>query len=291
MYNCDRVKRPSQSAMLFRTKCSNLKIFMRFLRRKILPVMTVNFTKFLHFAKCNNFIKKCAFTLAEVLITLGIIGVVAAITLSIVINNHKEKVTVTRLKHAYSILSQAFNRIVPEDGTPDEWGMTGMNSQSHVIMANKFVPYFKIIENCVGKSDTFVKNNCTKVFYSKNAYSSFVIQNGTTIVFRNYNEACTSKYGSVKDVCGEIIVDTNGVSFPNKPGVDVFVFYIYKNGIIPKGTKGDFLTFKRMCDITNSNPISGFTQMTACAAWVIYNENLDYLHCNDLNWDVKIRCK
>ena len=34
---------------------------------------------------------KCAFTLAEVLITLGIIGVVAALTLPSVINNFREK--------------------------------------------------------------------------------------------------------------------------------------------------------------------------------------------------------
>ena len=49
-----------------------------------------------------------AFTLAEVLITLGIIGVVAAMTMPVLIQNHQEKVTVTRLKKAYSILSQAY---------------------------------------------------------------------------------------------------------------------------------------------------------------------------------------
>lgn len=48
-----------------------------------------------------------AFTLAEVLITLGIIGVVAALTLPSLIQNHKEKVTIVRLKQAYSLFSTA----------------------------------------------------------------------------------------------------------------------------------------------------------------------------------------
>ena len=48
-----------------------------------------------------------AFTLAEVLITLGIIGVVASLTMPSVISNQNEKKTVTRVKKAYSTLQQA----------------------------------------------------------------------------------------------------------------------------------------------------------------------------------------
>ena len=61
------------------------------------------------------------FTLAEVLITLGIIGVVAAMTMPSLIANHQEKVTVTKVKKVYSILSQAYLIAVEEYGTPDEW--------------------------------------------------------------------------------------------------------------------------------------------------------------------------
>jgi len=46
--------------------------------------------------------RKQAFTLAEVLITLGIIGVVAAMTLPVLIQKHQKKATVTKLKKAYS---------------------------------------------------------------------------------------------------------------------------------------------------------------------------------------------
>ena len=42
-----------------------------------------------------------------------------------------------------------------------------------------------------------------------------------------------------------------------------------------------------LCNIENKNILNGYT----CAAWIIYNENMDYLHCNDLSWDGKKRCK
>ena len=51
--------------------------------------------------------KRPAFTLAEVLITLGIIGVVAAMTMPSVITNYQKKQTAAQLKKAYSIVSQA----------------------------------------------------------------------------------------------------------------------------------------------------------------------------------------
>ena len=53
-----------------------------------------------HIATCGNN-KKFAFTLAEVLITLGIIGVVAAMTMPSLIANYKKKQAVTQLKATY----------------------------------------------------------------------------------------------------------------------------------------------------------------------------------------------
>lgn len=64
---------------------------------------------------------KKAFTLAEVLITLGIIGVVAALTLPTLIEEHQKKVTVTRLKAFNSIMSQAFQAAKLEYGDWENW--------------------------------------------------------------------------------------------------------------------------------------------------------------------------
>ena len=65
--------------------------------------------------------RKTAFTLAEVLITLGIIGVVAALVMPGLIAKHNERQTVVRLKHTYSILSQAITNMIAEYGNLNIW--------------------------------------------------------------------------------------------------------------------------------------------------------------------------
>ena len=57
-----------------------------------------------------------AFTLAEVLITLVIIGVIAAMTIPTLMNNTNNQELVSRLKKTYSELSQATNRIIADEG-------------------------------------------------------------------------------------------------------------------------------------------------------------------------------
>ncbi|MDR1168495.1 MAG: type II secretion system GspH family protein [Heliobacteriaceae bacterium] len=64
---------------------------------------------------------KKGFTLAEVLITLGIIGVVAALTMPALISNHRKTVVVTRLQKFYSIINQAVKLSEAENGPAEDW--------------------------------------------------------------------------------------------------------------------------------------------------------------------------
>ncbi len=59
---------------------------------------------------------KKAFTLAEVLITLTIIGIVAAMTIPTLMSKYKDQATVTKLKKAQSIISNAFSIANTKDG-------------------------------------------------------------------------------------------------------------------------------------------------------------------------------
>ena len=46
-------------------------------------------------------------------------------------------------------------------------------------------------------------------------------------------------------------------------------------------------TFELTCNLTSSSTANGY----GCAAWVMYNENMDYLYCNDLSWNGKHKCR
>ena len=64
---------------------------------------------------------KIGFTLAELLITLGIIGVVAAMTMPALIQNHRNRVVETRLEKFYSAMNQAVILSEVDNGDKKEW--------------------------------------------------------------------------------------------------------------------------------------------------------------------------
>ena len=87
--------------------------------------------------------RKAAFTLAEVLITLGIIGVVAAMTMPTLIMQHQKKVFVTRVKQTYSIVSNALLSSVADNGAPNTWNF----GDDVVVSGNEGVDQLNSPEN------------------------------------------------------------------------------------------------------------------------------------------------
>lgn len=223
-------------------------------------------------------------------------------TLPSIIQDKQAKERVAQLKKVYSILSQAHMQAVSEKGTPDEWGMKGMyDKESHYIFATTLRPYLKLSKDCIDMQESKVYKECDPEDLSSfvNARSVILID-GTRLTFRIYNGMCTSNYsgtsGSValQNTCGGIRVDLNGKKGPNKNGEDRFRFYFTKSGIIPYGIKNSSIEFEKACNKKIENPYPDYSSdsnMYACAAWVLYNENMDYLHCDDLSWGKKTRCK
>ncbi len=91
---------------------------------------------------------KRAFTLAEVLITLGIIGIVAALTMPAVIGNYKKRVVVTRLKHFSSMWKQAIRMAEVEHGETKYWdGFTNEDPDAMLESYNKYLAkYIKTVD-------------------------------------------------------------------------------------------------------------------------------------------------
>lgn len=79
------------------------------------------------------------FTLAEVLITLGIIGVVATLTIPHLVRDYKDKATVTHLKKAYSVMGQAWQMATLKYGEFQDWGLV---SGDEDILVDRIAPFF-----------------------------------------------------------------------------------------------------------------------------------------------------
>ena len=259
------------------------KVYSLFTSHHSLIFNDMNFSRFTsHFS-----LKKAAFTLAEVLITLGIIGVVAAMTMPSLIQNYQEKATVTKLKKCYSLVSQAYVSILNDEGGSDT-----LQAGDDLEMMEKFGKYLKYQKTCGRNKGCFP--NVTYKSVTGNGYSKWeddttdrsraILTDGTLIMF---NKSAMWGGNEGNYLYAQIYVDINGFKGPNQLGRDFFYFYISPEKIVPAGAKA----------LEEKNEDQKFTKNCiqqngyACAAWVIYNENMDYLHCKDLSWDGKHSCK
>ena len=169
-----------------------------------------NVTVFSPFTSHFSLTQPPAFTLAEVLITLGIIGIVAAMTLPSLVGKYQKKVTVERLKKVYTVLSQAVLMSVKDHEAIEYWNFE-LSSQE--FMDTYLKPYFQNIASEITSSDT-----------AKNS-KKYALADGTTFsgwMFKNPNPAnhdITTFY--------RLEVDINGEQKPNLAGRDIFYYYIF----------------------------------------------------------------
>lgn len=137
---------------------------------------------------CMNTKRNPGFTLAEVLITLGIIGVVAAMTLPTLVAKYQKQVVITKLKSTYSILNQAIKMSEIDNGPVAEWDMgeRDMHAPESKVFAEKYlIPYLKVAHKCENISDECLSE---KIYYLngtehsyRNNFNLFALTNGVII--------------------------------------------------------------------------------------------------------------
>ncbi len=184
---------------------------------------------------------KAAFTLAEVLITLAVIGIVAALTLPGLIQNHNEKAWRTAKDLWEKKLTETVRRM-NVDGV-----MTGHDTTEDFM--NTFKNYMKVIKTCdnndinkcyspkivtTGKDDapldietetlTSASSMGLKEWQTNTNTMSFVVADGTTVIMA-YQPECPYA-DPIEDTgsqvsCMAYMVDVNGKKGPNRVGKDI----------------------------------------------------------------------
>lgn len=227
--------------------------------------------------------RKIGFTLAEVLITLTIIGVVASMTIPNLIADSQEKALVTGFKKAYSTLNLAYIQVSNDNGDPTSWAVASVDD-----IANYFVPYLQTTKICPGgcTSQMGYNNSNPVLDLRKNVirqyYPQIMLKSGETIYFYHQVDVSGGLLCAGDMGCFMVDYDVNGAKLPNRHGVDIFTFQVNKTNVSPRGT----LNTHNYNDHTLCNPVAdtgsaGWWNGTACGAWVLKNENLDYLKCAD----------
>lgn len=188
---------------------------------------------------------KKGFTLSEVLITLGIVGTIAALTIPAVVSNYKKKVYVTQLKKTYNQIYDAAHAIINDESANNYYATSAGIAQDNDSENCKTGPcyllnnYFNVAKkNCQADDGKESKHNiCFPADYKSlsgtnlgKTLSGYCIQttNGVTICMaHNTGNHVTS-----------VAVDVNGLDEPNMVGRDVFSMDIKQDGSISDYSSG-----------------------------------------------------
>lgn len=193
-----------------------------------------------------------SFTLAEVLITLTIIGVVAALTIpSIMIEKEKQEI-VSRLKKTYATLENARRLTAIDEGGDISELFSADDSTGGNVAMQAFAKHLNVSKNCGSSTGCWyddlknLNNNLWNVdgkYDSKNEnYNGrMILSDGTLLYLFSSKTSCITnnitEYSpqSYRYFCGQVRVDINGKKGPNTIGRDVFLFDITRDGIYPTG--------------------------------------------------------
>ena len=183
----------------------------------------------------GGFMKKFfAFTLAEVLITLGVIGVVAALTIPTLISQHQKKVYVTQFEKAYNTITNAFRLMQAETGSDnldDNDFITALtvNSSSNEAEVTRLAKkYFNIAQDVKYYNSRDIEGDYKFLFYNNGSNPVFIpylygyllkTVDGADIYLNCYSEKIS------------VAIDVNGSKrAPNTSGRDLFVIFFDLQG-------------------------------------------------------------
>ncbi len=204
----------------------------------------------------SQFTKKAlAFTLAETLIVMGIIGIVSALTLPNLNSSTGDKEKVAKVKKIYQNLNDAFGRAQAVYGPEDTWFVNDNTGAARVLrFGERLTEFLKVTKNC--KMNT--GEGC--VLYDNNdRYYKFELADGTSVVIDDKGSQSLSNPWNIW-----LSVDIDANKGKGVGGVDIFNFV----------TKSESRTIEPSPSILNSIflPDGG-----ARARWIIDYGNMDYL--------------
>ena len=237
--------------------------------------------------------KKLGFTLAEILVTMGVIGVVAAMTAPVLMTNVKNQSYATKLRTTVGDLENAFSMAIAAEKAEDLWGTSllangGVGSNFSIDVRNNFynslARYLKMTTMNDYDASLYYQNHNT-TFHEMNRDGGVGIEQ--TIPAGNRMIPITLKNGSVIFIVvynpgndrrtGAIFIDVNAADGPNTYGRDVFGFNLAEDGVLfPIGGHNEF-GFTPWDDVMGCPRNGGIRQGISCTGRLVENNyQFDY---------------
>lgn len=236
--------------------------------------------------------KKIGFTLAEVLVTLGIIGVVSALTIPTFVSNSENRAHAAKLSSTITAVEEAFASMMATDAVQefaetefyraDSAAARAANLGLHIKLsgsAEAIADYYGANPEITTLDDASLLPDFDTIFQLKNGALLFYYEDPNSI-----DRADAEAEGLyINERVGTLAIDVNGAEGPNRWGRDLFQFIIGIDGILyPAGSLTYSMLMSGNADTTWSNNgtmscIPGGSRTQGCTARLIENNyKIDY---------------
>jgi len=254
-----------------------------------------------------------AMTLAEVLITLTVIGVVSAMAIPSLMNSTNNQEMVSRLLKVHGVLNESMQKYMTDNGCIGDISACSLfDNGSSITLAktqatwDKLKPYFSLAKDCgttpnlgcfalnteykwlngTYRGDGLNVDNQFDMSAGIYGYAKGILNDGVSISIIDWDGNCNtnrslSGNNSLKYSCAMLNIDLNGNKDPNQFGRDLFSFLIVKNGtVMPEGSLDEIMyTTNNTPECDPSNPSPGYSQPgsgVGCAAKIIKEKAMNY---------------
>ena len=207
-------------------------------------------------------LKKIAFTMAEIMLVMSIIGITAVLTIPNLVDNYNEEQTIVKLRKTKNDLSRAYISAINKYGEFYLWGTSGTTQAKRIT---------EFLKGNYGGTASLPSG----VSYDAN-YTIYELEDGTTLAILPPGNTGNGF---------EIITYALGAKGGNQIGKNVFSFYIDTEENIVQVSG-----FGQDKDTDTGAFTGGIASPFTVSNWALHIGNLDYLKCNDLNWNTKTTC-
>ena len=198
---------------------------------------------------------KKGFTLSEILITLTIVGVVAALTVPAVMKNYRNKMFTAALQKTYNQLSDATIAIMNDEHVDDFYetkaAICGEDGNCATNFAYFLDNYLEPTRKDCGKSGNLCVGGLTS-----DSYKTLSGKNAGTIAgyycIQTTRGATICGFFNPGNTCMSLAVDVNGAEGPNVTGRDLFTMDVQNDGTISDYASGCGHNPKKPSELNNS---------------------------------------
>ena len=235
----------------------------------------------------HHSLRKTAFTLAEVLVTLGIIGVVSAMTVPTLMQNYQRQSYITQLHKVYNEVQQGALRYMTDRNAINlmEAGLTNSAAMQEFLRDN-----FKIVS--MGTTDSDMPwNNVSYKNLNGGNWTSHTWGCGQCAVLASGAWVCadnpkcyTYSYGGYTSGYGTFFVDTNGKKGPNIIGRDAFLMEFWSDGVLDLPKVSPACRTLGVCDGDSIEAIRNTG--TACESSTTFSHQRCFANILNNNWEM-----